>query len=286
GAGEGETFADKDEYEFLEIQNVSTSQTLDLAGFEFVDGITFTFPAITLGPGQYAVLVKNQAAFEERYGTSIPIAGVYLGNLNNAGEHVALVGPLGEPVLDFTYDDGWYPTTDGGDRSLVIADADDPLADPNTAPAWRASYEADGSPGEKDLMAGDINEDNRVDLVDLALLQAHYGVASGAARADGDFNRDGAVGRADLAILARNFGRSLSPLLPAPSPQAPAQTPHSPALLRASRLRSAAVDRVIAQDHPSVTESSPESRSVLSVRPARARHRAAAIHEAADVSLP
>jgi len=68
--------------------------------------------------------VKNPAAFVQRYGTGRNIAGQYAGNLDNAGEHLLLLGALEEPILDFAYHDSWYPATDGLGCSLVVVEAD------------------------------------------------------------------------------------------------------------------------------------------------------------------
>src|SRR4029453_1466885 len=119
-----------DDFEFIELENVG-SQPIDLAGFHFTKGINFTFPADagSLAPDEMVVLVKNRAAFEIVYGTEgIRIGGEYSGNLSNAGEELALEGPLNEPILDFTYDDAWVPETDGLKHSLVIVDASSPLS--------------------------------------------------------------------------------------------------------------------------------------------------------------
>ncbi|MFN0137055.1 MAG: dockerin type I domain-containing protein [Phycisphaerae bacterium] len=53
---------------------------------------------------------------------------------------------------------------------------------------------------------GDVDGDGDVDLSDLSILLAHFGVAAGATRADGDLNGDGSVGLNDLSILLANFG--------------------------------------------------------------------------------
>ena len=82
-----------------------------------------------LNPGESIVVVHNRAAFISRYGTGIRVAGEFSGSLDNAGESLTLLGPLGEPILDFSYDPSWYPITDGGGFSLVAADL--------TAPAGR-----------------------------------------------------------------------------------------------------------------------------------------------------
>ncbi|HHZ08998.1 MAG TPA: hypothetical protein GX405_09500 [Rhizobiales bacterium] len=106
------------------------------------------------------------------------------------------------------------------DRPLVILDAAAPVATWNDPAAWRPSYAIGGSPAADDTPAldGDLNGDLRVDLLDLAILQANLGTLSGATRASGDLNGDAKVTVADAAILSRNFGRTA----PSPVPSAPA----------------------------------------------------------------
>ncbi len=60
------------------------------------------------------------------------------------------------------------------------------------------------------LPGGDGNNDNSVDNLDLGLLAAAYGAATGDADFDAhaDFNGDGAVDNLDLALLANNYDRS------------------------------------------------------------------------------
>jgi hypothetical protein len=61
---------DNDNFEFIELKNFGT-QALNLVGFRFTNGIDFTFTATSamtnLAPGQYLVLVANQAAFASRF---------------------------------------------------------------------------------------------------------------------------------------------------------------------------------------------------------------------------
>jgi hypothetical protein len=218
-------FIDDDDFEFLEITNVHPANSINLAGLQFVEGITVALDEVTLEPGGYAVVVANRAAFEFRHGTSIPIAGVYgetvdQFRLNNAGERITLVDAGGGLIQTFRYQDSWHRASDGDGPSLVIVDANASTSTWDNATAWRASFETDGSPGEEDYLRGDLNVDNRVDLRDLAILQVNLGVTLGATRAQGDLNRDGAVTRADAAMLARNFGRSLGAAQQALTPPA------------------------------------------------------------------
>jgi formylglycine-generating enzyme required for sulfatase activity len=57
-----------------------------------------------------------------------------------------------------------------------------------------------------DKLRGDANGDGMVDVGDLGILAANYGMTSGATWAQGDFNNDGAVDVGDLGILAANYG--------------------------------------------------------------------------------
>lgn len=148
---------DADDYEFIELKNTG-SQTLSLIGFKFTRGIDYTFTsasgATSLGPGQYVVVVKNRAAFLRRYPNATAIAGEYAGSLDNDGERITLQGPLQEPVLDFTYNNSWYPASDGAGFSLVLVDE---AAGPGSAAAaWRISSTLQGSPAQQDPPANAI----------------------------------------------------------------------------------------------------------------------------------
>ena len=141
----------KNEFEFIELRNISPTVTLDLGELAFTTGITFSFAgsAVTaLAPGGYVLVVKNPAAFEARYGTGLPVAGTYAPNsLDNAGEQIVL-SRLGTAIRDFTYSDDppWPTTPDGTGATLVLRD---PLSNPdhNDAASWRASSVTGGTPG-------------------------------------------------------------------------------------------------------------------------------------------
>ena len=141
------------DFEFIELKNVG-AQPLNLIGVSFTNGVYFTFTvtnAITnLGPGQYLVLVANTAAFRSRYPAVTNIAGQYTGRLSNGGEHLYLQGALQEPIIDFTYDNAWYPTTDGQGFSLVIRNEYAPFNIWTNPASWRASVALNGSPGSFD----------------------------------------------------------------------------------------------------------------------------------------
>lgn len=139
---------DNDEYEFIELRNIGSS-TLELEGVRFTNGIDFTFPAYSLAAGDYVVIVKNLTAFQARYGTGIPVAGVYDLNLSNSGEEIVLQAPapFEAAVLRFDYEESWYPATDGAGYSLVIMD---PWAHRDTwseSASWMQSSQIPGTPG-------------------------------------------------------------------------------------------------------------------------------------------
>ena len=143
--------ADKDDYEFVELQNISAGY-VDLNGVQFTEGVHFNFavsPIQQLAPGGRVLVVKNRPAFEARYGVGLPVAGEFtdLTSLSNNGERLALTGPAGT-IRDFDYDDAapWPAAADGGGASLVLIA---PAANPEHAIAanWRASFDRGGTPG-------------------------------------------------------------------------------------------------------------------------------------------
>jgi hypothetical protein len=150
---------DAQEFEYIELKNISSADTLSLAGVRFIEGITFDFTgsAVTsLAPGGRVLLVKNRFAFEARYGPNYTnlIAGEYIGNLDNSGDRIRLVDATNEEIHDFDYEDDWYPITDGAGFSLAIVDE---AADPgewDNKTNWRASGQEFGAPGQPETPPG------------------------------------------------------------------------------------------------------------------------------------
>ena len=140
---------DAQAFEFIELRNISTTQTLNLNGVRLTNGIDFAFTgsAVTsLAPGASVVVVRNPAAFVARHGGAAPVAGAFQGALENDGERLVLLDAAGEEILDFSYSDGWHPLTDGLGFSLVVVDE---AAEPDAwgrRSQWRPSARLDGSP--------------------------------------------------------------------------------------------------------------------------------------------
>lgn len=138
-----------DDLEFLELKNVG-STPLNLGLLSFSSGISFAFTnGSLLDPGQFFVLARNAAAFQERY-PGVTVNGVYTGRLDNAGEMLELATPAGEVVLEVTYNDRspWPLEADGHGYSLVPRMA--VFGNSNDGVLWRASTQPGGSPGADD----------------------------------------------------------------------------------------------------------------------------------------
>ena len=145
------------DFEWIEILN--TGGALNVGGATFTKGVTFTFPGgTTIGGGARVILVANQPAFLQRHGAGATIAGTFSGNLDNSGESIELVDPNGEVILDFTYNNSWFPPTDGAGRTLVTRSATPNYATYDLAASWAISGTVNGSPG-----AGDTDFANHFD---------------------------------------------------------------------------------------------------------------------------
>ncbi|MHC4565178.1 MAG: lamin tail domain-containing protein, partial [Planctomycetota bacterium] len=150
---------DNDKFEFIELQNTG-DETLDLAYVSFIDGIAFDFGSgriQSLDPGDFVLVVRNEAAFTSRYGTatSSRIAGEYSGKLSNNGESLDLSDFWNGKIAEFTYGDGrgWPLSADGAGHSLVpvhSAIVDQPTGSLNYGGNWRASTYIGGSPAADD----------------------------------------------------------------------------------------------------------------------------------------
>jgi hypothetical protein len=81
---------------FVELANIG-AQTINLNLVKFTRGIDFTFPSITLDPGEHIVVVQDREAFEARYGTDLKIAGQYTGRLS-PGEQIRLEDAVGRTI--------------------------------------------------------------------------------------------------------------------------------------------------------------------------------------------
>lgn len=136
------------ESEFLELTSAGENP-VDLSGARWTRGIHFTFPTPTLlEPGERLVLAADPALFREAH-PSVPLAGNFVGSLDNGGERLTLVDRGEKVLVDLTYrdDGGWPLAADGLGHSLVLAC---PGASPGLSASWRRSAVPGGSPGAPD----------------------------------------------------------------------------------------------------------------------------------------
>lgn len=158
-------FSNDGDFEFLELTNPGTT-TIPLDSLVFTRGITFDFSnslVPELAPGDRVLVVRNQRAFEARYGQGFPIAGEFSGALNNAGDHLVLQDTAtGLTLLDFAYADDhpWPLCADGAGYSLTLKNPGS-YPDSGDSENWRCSSRPNGNPGTSDArpFSGDPQAD-------------------------------------------------------------------------------------------------------------------------------
>ena len=206
--GEDGVFS-KTDFEFIELQNIGAAP-VDIRGLSFPSQpVTFDFSdgsVETLAPGEHVVLARNDRAFGSRYGQEINLTGEYAsGNLRDSGERVILEY-WNFPLLDFTYDDAWYPSTDGEGYSLVLIDSNTPNEQLGDPASWRASSEIHGSPGSAEggdigglQRPGDVNQDGSFNITDAVnMLTRLFGNPGQPLPCEGEFDSPGNTAVFDL----------------------------------------------------------------------------------------
>jgi|TARA_B110000914_G_C15520980_1_gene476912 hypothetical protein len=160
-------FDNSDDFEFFEIENIGNTPA-DLNSLAVSGGIEFEFSSgtiPTLASGQRVLVVRNQAAFELRYGNVHPVSGEYSGALNNAGDIINLKDTLLELILQSaTYSDShpWPLCADGEGYSLILK-LPESNPDHNLPSNWRCSTGVHGNPGASDaqpIFSGDPSDDD------------------------------------------------------------------------------------------------------------------------------
>lgn len=115
---------------FIEIHNRSTVTPFDLSGWR-LEGVGATLPdGALLPPLGYGVIAKDRLGLAATYGAGINVLTEYPGSLNNGGEHLKLVKPLGVGgtndliVSDVRYDQSlpWPTNANGFGPSLQLLD--------------------------------------------------------------------------------------------------------------------------------------------------------------------
>jgi hypothetical protein len=141
------------DYEYIELQNVGTT-ALDLTGVRFSNGLDYTFPAYTLSPGAFVVVVNDRSSFLSRYpgAASVMAPGGFNGGLDNSGETISLTlpAPWKVHIVNFRFQRDWYPAASGGGYSIVAASTGTPPAGYQDKSGWKQSATVNGNPGAAD----------------------------------------------------------------------------------------------------------------------------------------
>ncbi len=176
----------QDSLEYLELFNTS-DQDINLEGYTFSEGITFTFPELNFPSDSYIVLAVNESAFTSIYGFS-PTAEWEGGALNNSGEPIELQDDLGNVVFRMEYGDrdAWPSEPDGNGPSLELCDLDD---DFTLASSWGIStlptgavvdsIEILGTPGQPNEPNCSQRFDHRIEVSDFEFTPADITITEG-----------------------------------------------------------------------------------------------------------
>ncbi len=126
--------------QWIEIANRGSS-TINLGGWDFDDGVNFTFPVNTmLAPGEHACIARDNTLFTAAF-PSARLLGEFSGGLSRTGERLLLRDASRNPADEVHYFDSgrWPDAADRGGSTLELRDLD---ADNNTPEAWEASDES------------------------------------------------------------------------------------------------------------------------------------------------
>jgi regulation of enolase protein 1 (concanavalin A-like superfamily) len=142
-----------DDDQYIELYNQGTN-TVNLAGWQFTAGVTFTFPNISIAPNGYLTVARNLTNLFAKYSNlnSLNTVGNYSGKLSHSGEPVTLSMPqtlntntailVAEDQVTYGTGGRWGEWADGGGSSLELKD---PRANHRLASNWADSDETQKS---------------------------------------------------------------------------------------------------------------------------------------------
>jgi len=130
--------------EFIELHN-HTGSAVNLTGWSFTRGVSFTFPeGASIPANAFVVLAENPDTVKAAYDID-DVFGPWEGGLNNDAETLLLRDDLSNVIDRVRYADegSWPEETDGFGATIELAH---PSLDNRHGPAWRAS-QGRGTPG-------------------------------------------------------------------------------------------------------------------------------------------
>lgn len=130
-----------DSLDFIEIHNTST-QIVNLEGFQFTTGVNFIFPDVQLQPNGYLVIAKYDSVIERFF--NIPALQWSYGDLINSGELILLKDNYGFVIDSVAYDDvsPWDTLADGFGHSLTLCN---PFNNNSIPESWMHAYDSAGT---------------------------------------------------------------------------------------------------------------------------------------------
>ncbi len=126
----------RSEEQWLELHNRGES-SVNLSGWNFSEGITYTIPSGThLPPGGYLIVSNDPSRHQ-----GLPVVGPFSGNISRSGETLLLRDSFNNPANLISYKDGgrWPSDADGGGGTMELRD---PRSDNNNPDSWAASDES------------------------------------------------------------------------------------------------------------------------------------------------
>jgi len=120
--------------EFVELYNV-TDEPVNVSGWYFSNGISFTFPGNSfIPPNGFVVIAQNAAKFQAKFGFAP--TGQFEGKLSNEGETICLRDTNNDKVDEVTYKLGFpWPTV--GDEPGKSIQLISPAMDNDLGGSWR-----------------------------------------------------------------------------------------------------------------------------------------------------
>src|SRR6267142_5959887 len=103
-----------DGQEYVELFNKGDATAI-LTNWKFDQGVTFTFPSVTIAPGGYLAVAADVAKFNAKYPGVANVVGGWTGSLSNSGEQIELIDNLGATMDQVSYaDDGNWGVRERG----------------------------------------------------------------------------------------------------------------------------------------------------------------------------